>query len=147
MNINGTTVKKLENQIGPITFFKGSNVVKKEDATELSILYNKDGDYVGIKFKASSKKEVTFEDVIATTVPKTKNKADANVFKNLSSLCWETEHTSYGLSLCTMHPDFNSNQNKVDATLKKLNIEFKKEYSDSRLVLRYKINKKELSKI
>ena len=142
MNINNTTIKKLEGQIGLVTFFKGSNVVKKEDATELSILYSKDGDYVGISFKTTSKKEVAFEDVIATTAPKTKNKTDANVFKKLSSLCQETEHTSYGLSLCTMHPDFNSNQNKVDAILEKLNIEFKKEYSNSRLVLRYKINKK-----
>jgi hypothetical protein len=146
MNISDKTIKQLQKQFGIITFFKGCNEVNKEDATELSILYDQNGNYVSIKFKTTSKKEITFNDIVKKTETKVKP-TDLNTFKKLSSLCGVTEHTTYGLSLCSMHPKFNSNQNKVDNILKKLGINFKKEYSDSRLVLRYKINKKELSNL
>ena len=142
MNISDITIEKLTDDFGIPTFFKGCNVVSKEDATELQITYDKDGEYVGIKYKTSGKKkevEVTYDDI--TTIKEVK-KTNPNVFKELSIKCGsQSSYTLYGLSLCCINPDFRKNEEELDKKLKNLGIKFRKEYSDNRLVLRYKISK------
>jgi hypothetical protein len=139
MNILDITIKKLTDDFGIPTFFKGCNIVSKEDATELQITYDKEGEYVGIKYKSNKKTEITYDDI--TTIKEVK-KTNPGIFKELSIKCGcESSHTLYGLSLCCINPHFRENEEKLDKKLKNLGIESKKEYSDNRLVLRYKISK------
>lgn len=141
MNISQETIAKVEESLGPVSFFNRNNITEDlTTADELIIYYYNNGEYCGVKVKAT-KKETTFERVLQE-VEKKKIKLpnDFRLFEPLAKLSGIAGFTCYGLSLCTISHQ-EKKEKQLDAFLGNLGINYSKEYSDAQWVMRYKISK------
>lgn len=147
MNITNETIKELEKHYF-LTFYDDfMNEVKPDQASELSITFDINYNYVGKTIKAT-KKETTFSYVMEKINNDVIYKNFVNDFKKLLPVEYKNSinvyPTSYGIGIFVLFSYRNQHEkikNQIENILTSKNIDFNTEYSDARYVFRYKISK------
>ena len=150
-NISQQTIDFLnENYI--VNFSDSSDMFKQVDykqADELTIMFDKDGNYIYKRIKAT-KKELTIQDIVDKI---NKDNVYYNFTKSFNKLIeldgFNCYPTTYGIGIFVLFGRKPESIEKITNKLDSLGIEYKNEYSDAGWVYRFRISqsKENINKI
>lgn len=153
MIISQETVDKLKEIYGKSIYFNKENhdydnECDPKEANYIGVGFTPDGDYIGAYFAAPKKKEVTLEWALNKINAKSEYISFVEDFNKLlkkKHLDVSAYPTTYGIGIFSFHHASLKDSGKIDDLLNELGIQFKKEFSDARYVLRYKISKNSIN--
>lgn len=149
MNISKETIKQLESEFSILFYDNNANIVKPENATELSVIYRYVGENIELIHKTikATKKETTYDYVLNKINSESVYK-DFSVYFNqlVKKYSFSAYPTTYGIGVFIavgFRESINKAKHQIENELNNLGIKFTTEYSNAMYVFRYKISKEQ----